>query len=77
MYENPNTILKKNPDIQWKANERQIVLENYKLTIDKAVKTNVQRLVPYFTHALDDENPEVQKLARLGLKAAKNALNKN
>ena len=75
MYKSSNTFLKKHPDIQWKLEEIGIVLDNYKLSLDRAIETNAQRLIPYFTRALVDENPEIQRLARLGLKKAKDALN--
>ena len=76
MPESTNFFIKKNPNVQWLLEEIGVVLGNYQHAIDTAVESNARRLVPYFTHALTDENPEVQHLAKKGLKAAKDALNR-
>ncbi len=61
-------------NIEWYLEEAQIILDNYKNTLYNSTVNNASRLLPYFQEALNDENPDIRKMAQEGIIAAQNVL---
>jgi len=74
---NKNQFITKNSvaeEVKWYTEEISIVISNYRNFIKKSTTEYATFLLPYFKEALNDNNPEVRKLAVEGLKTAKEHL---